>query len=59
MDWNTTVTECQFKGGGSLTNPTSRNAQNALMFKNAAAVKAQGLDASKLWFPASPPLANV
>ena len=59
MDWNTTVTECQFKGGGSLTNPTSRNAQNALMFKNASAVKAQGLDASKLWFPASPPLANV
>ena len=58
-DFQTCVTACQFKGGGLVTDPKSRNHDNAIMFQNAANVAKGGGDFDLLFFPgnSSPPAA--
>ncbi len=50
-DFTTCVDACQFKGGGSVTDPRSRNHDNAIMFQNAANVVKAGGDLDLLFFP--------
>jgi hypothetical protein len=53
QDWDTCITQGQFRGGGSVTDPASRNHDNAIMFKNASDVAKGGGDRTSLIFPGS------
>ncbi len=46
----------QFKGGGSITDPKSRNFATNALFNNAADVIANGADPDKIYFPGKVPL---
>lgn len=50
-DFASAGAQSYFKGGGDLKDPTSRNAENAIMFKNAADVMKGGVDPNRLFFP--------
>lgn len=50
-DFATMAVQSTFKGGGSITDKASRNAENFLMFNNAAVVERAGGDPDRLIFP--------
>lgn len=56
-DYLTMAREGQFRGGGSVSDPNSRNFGIKLMFENAAAVKKAGADRNVLYFPGASPTA--
>lgn len=45
--------QCEFRGGGAMSNPTSRNYAHRVMFKNAESVKNGGGDYNRLYFSGS------
>ncbi len=50
-DFMTAKARCEFKGGGSVTDPKSRNFAHQIMFENAANVVKAGADRNQLFFP--------
>lgn len=50
-DFEAAKPEAVFKGGGSLTDPKSRNFAHQIMFQNAANVVKAGADRDRLFFP--------
>lgn len=55
QDFAGAAVHCIFAGGGSVTDPKSRNHDNVIMFNNAAAVKKVGANPDLLFFPGTSP----
>jgi len=54
-DYATAAIRSEFKGGGSVTDPKSRNHDHRIAFNNAAAVKKVGANPDLLFFPGAGP----